>query len=165
MRIFNVYFQACLLVVLCVTTSPLFGNDLATNSINEIGLPTSLILPDTTCGLTDTVIQMSFPTCAGDTNATAIIQLDGDSGPVVIRWDNGATGALGTNLSPGKHFVTVTNLDGCMLIDSIIIADKPPLVYTINTNDALCVGVANGSIEISDTSSLIVGIQEILRIH
>ncbi|MFK7981111.1 MAG: PKD domain-containing protein, partial [Saprospiraceae bacterium] len=154
MRIFNVYFQACLFVVLCITTSSLFGNDLITNSTNKFELPTSLMLPDTTCGLTDTVIQMSFPTCVGDTNATAVIQLEGDSGPVVIRWDNGATGAMGTNLSPGKHIVTVTNLDGCMLIDSIIIADKPPLVYTITANDALCVGVANGSIEISDTSSL-----------
>ncbi len=154
MRIFSVYFQACLFVVLSFATAPLFSNNLSTHLDNDIEPLPPLMRLDTVCGLTDTVIQMSFPTCMGDTNATAVIQLEGNTGPLVIRWDNGATGAMGTNLSPGKHIVRVTNLDGCTLIDSIIIADKPPLAYTITANDALCVGVANGNITIADTSSL-----------
>lgn len=154
MRILNVYFQACLFVVLSMATSPVFGSNTNTVLDNELEVTPSLMLPDTTCGLTDTVIQLTFPTCMGDSDATAEIQLDGDSGPVLIEWDNGERGAIGVNLSVGKHFVTVTTLDGCMLIDSIIIEDKAPLAYSITANDALCVGVANGSISITDTSSL-----------
>ena len=154
MRIFNVYFQACLFIVLSISTSPLFGNSLNTFLDNDLEYAPSLMKPDTACGLTDTVIQMSFPICMGDSSATAVIQLEGNSGTVLIQWDNGATGALGTNLSPGKHLVTVTNLDGCVLVDSIIIEDKPPLAYSITANDALCVGVANGGITLADTSAL-----------
>ena len=154
MRIFNVYFQACLFVVLSISTSTLFGNSLSLNSDKTSELTSVSMLPDTTCGLTDTIIQLTLPICTGDTSATAMIQLEGDSGPVLIEWDNGTTGATGTNLGPGKHFVTVTNLDGCMLIDSIFIEDKPDLAYTINANNALCIGVNNGNITISDTTSL-----------
>jgi len=154
MRIFTVYFQACLVVVLSISTTSLFGNGLTTNWDKASDFTPALILPDTTCGLTDTVIQLTLPICMGDSSATAMIQLEGDSGPVLIEWDNGTRGATGTNLSPGKHFVTVTNLDGCMLIDSIIIADKPALAYTINADAPLCAGVNNGNISITDTSAL-----------
>ena len=154
MRIFTVYFQACLFVVCSISTSTLFGNSLSTHSDEAIDFIQASMLTDTTCGLTDTVIQLTLPICTGDSSATAMIQLEGDSGPVLIEWDNGTRGATGTNLSPGKHFVTVTNLDNCILIDSIVIADKPALAYTITANDPLCVGVTNGNITITDTSAL-----------
>ncbi len=152
MRIFTLYFQICLFLFLIVSTAPLFGNSLTFNLEKDIEFHPELIIPDTTCGLTDTVVQLTFPTCIGDADATARIEIMGSVGPFSFVWDNEARGATGTGLSAGKHFVTVTDLEGCMLIDSIIIADKPPFSYDIQTTDALCIGVSNGNITISDTA-------------
>jgi len=151
MRIFTLYFQVCLFL-LSVSAAPLLGNSPISNLEKDFELHPKLILPDTTCGLTDTVVQLTFPTCIGDADATARIEIMGAPGPFNFVWDNASRGATGTGLSAGKHFVTVTDLEGCMLVDSIIIEDKPPFSYAIQTVDALCIGVANGSISFSDTA-------------
>ncbi len=153
MRIFNPYFQIILFLILSVFTAPLFGNSHTSELENEIEFIHDILLPDTTCGLTDTVIQLTFPTCIGDSDATARIEIMGSAGPFSFVWDNDSRGATGTGLNAGKHFVTVTDLDGCMLIDSIIIEEKPPFSYDIQTVDAQCFGVSNGSISITDNSS------------
>ena len=153
MRISKLYFQIYFFLVCSVSVVPIFGNSLSTNLEKDIVFSNELILPDTTCGLTDTVFQLTFPTCIGDADATARIEISGSPGPFSFVWDNESRGATGTGLSAGKHFVSVTDLDGCTLVDSIIIEEKPPFAFDVQTVAPLCVGVPNGGISISDTAS------------
>ncbi len=154
MRIFTVYFQVLLFLVLSISTTPLLGNNLETKSERNLFTPEFLVMPDTTCGLTDTLIQLSLPSCPGAADATAVIQFEGMPDSLMIEWDNGVMGDTVTGLSAGLHFVTVTDNNSCMLIDSIMIEGKPNFDYTIEASNALCIGVPNGSITITDSINL-----------
>jgi len=153
MRISKLYFQIYFFVISSISVVPLLGNSLPINLEKTKVSSNELILPDTTCGLTDTVFQLTFPTCVGEADATARIEISGAPGPFAFLWDNDSRGATGTGLSAGKHFVSVTNLDGCTLVDSIIIEDKPPFAFDVQTVAPLCIGVPNGGITISDTAN------------
>ncbi|MEM1120845.1 MAG: PKD domain-containing protein, partial [Bacteroidota bacterium] len=155
MRIFTFYFRALLFIGAAVVAIPLFGNNVS--SLSPVDTDNDLevaVLPDTTCGLMDTLIQLSLPSCPGAADASATIQFAGSPDSLTIEWDNGMMGDTVMGLEAGLHFVTVTDNNSCMLIDSISIVDKAPLDYTINVTNALCIGVGNGAIDIIDTANL-----------
>jgi PKD repeat protein len=153
MRIYNFHYLAFLLFGLCFSFSPVFGNALEPNLSNETILSPNHILADTTCGVTDSVFLVNPISCHGATDASATIQINGASGPLIYQWDSGSGTATATNLSAGKHFVTVTVVGGCMLVDSIIVPDKSPISYNVEATDILCIGINNGRIAITDTSN------------
>jgi len=154
MRIFTVYFQVLLFLVLSISTTPLLGNNPETKFKENLPSPEFLVMPDTSCGLMDTLIQLTLPSCPGASDATATIQFEGNPDSLMIEWDNGVIGDTVTGLNAGLHFVTVTDNNSCMLIDSILIADKPIFDYSIQSTNSLCIGVSNGSITITDTINL-----------
>lgn len=151
MRIFKVYFQMLLFLVVSISTTPLLGNHFTTDLNKYTISEKSMLLPDTTCGLTDTLFQLTLPSCPRASDATATIQFAGNPDSLMIEWDNGVTGDTVTGLNAGLHFVTVTDNNSCMLIDSILIQDKAPLEYIISVSNAQCIGVNTGSVTISDT--------------
>ena len=88
-------------------------------------------------------------TCFGDTNGTAELFIPWPL-PVDIVWSNGDsiigsmdTIYIATDLAAGIHTVTVTDADGCMDIDSVVIWQPSALNLTINKADANC-GINDG---------------------
>ncbi len=55
--------------------------------------------------------------CSGNGNATATAT--GGSGAFTYAWDNGATGAIVSGLSPGFHCMTVTDANGCQAVGCV----------------------------------------------
>ncbi|MEM6317342.1 MAG: PKD domain-containing protein [Bacteroidota bacterium] len=153
MRISSTFFKIQWLIAFCCSTTFLLGNPTKTIAEKENLLAITPTLRDTACGVTDTIFQATFPTCPGGADATATLEVMTDEAFGIV-WDNESRGATGTNLSVGKHFVTVTLISGCSYVDSIVIADRPPLEYSIETVNALCVGVNNGRTDITDTVGL-----------
>jgi SdrD B-like protein/SprB-like repeat protein/type IX secretion system substrate protein len=65
--------------------------------------------------------------CFDGNDGSATANGTGGALPYNFVWNNGGTGSTMTSLSPGTYAVTLTDADGCMLVDSAV-AGSPPLL-------------------------------------
>ena len=66
-----------------------------------------------------TAVQEEPVSCFGSDNGQASVNTNGN--PIAYLWDNGETTAVALNLDAGDHFVTVTNMDNCIDVTSVVI--------------------------------------------
>ena len=95
-----------------------------------------------------------------NSDASCISSADGDAGVTVsggvsgysYLWTNGATTNNPTNLGVGKHYVTITDNNLCMLVDSVIIGvnDVIDPVVVVQNITVYLDGTGNASISTSD---------------
>ena len=64
-------------------------------------------------------------------------------------WGTGETTSFIDNLDPGFFNVTVTDINGCTVTDSVEVVAHPELIATVETADASYPGAADGSIDLS----------------
>ncbi|MCE7925858.1 MAG: hypothetical protein DYG98_22640 [Haliscomenobacteraceae bacterium CHB4] len=68
----------------------------------------------------------------GKNDATAEVDMETNASGLLIRWDNGETMAVATQLTVGPHTVTVTDPKGCSATATVTITEKAqPLSVTI----------------------------------
>lgn len=96
-----------------------------------------------TVGPADT-IQISFSnvqnaTCP-DNNGTATVTATGGNPGYTYSWSGGQTGNMPTTLSSGTHVVTVTDVSGCIVVDSVTIGFTDDLNAIITPNRNICLG-------------------------
>ncbi|MEM7103448.1 MAG: hypothetical protein AAF502_09985, partial [Bacteroidota bacterium] len=85
-------------------------------------------------------------TCNGFNDGQATVTVSGGQMPYTYNWSTGATDATASNLSPGGHGVTVTDADGCVIADNVIISE--PTLLTAGPTliaDVSCNGDSDGS--------------------
>ena len=89
--------------------------------------------------------------CFGDATGAAMVGGVGGVGNYTYQWqtNNGTqTGDAATNLIAGFHIVTVTDDNGCEVIDSVTINQPTaPLSTTAVTSDVDCFGDENGRVQ------------------
>ncbi len=83
--------------------------------------------------ITTSVTLNAFVSCAGFNDGVATVQGSGGTGTYTYSWDNGITTAQNTSLTAGMHGVTVTDINGCMAIDSIVVFEPTLLTATTAT--------------------------------
>ena len=66
---------------------------------------------------------------SGFNNGSINLNVSGGIGPYLYSWSTGATVQDISGLSVGRYFVTVTDANGCMKTDSVLINLPPPLTY------------------------------------
>ena len=101
-------------------------------------------------GEPDTILLSltSTNTYCGQAYGTATVAASGGTGPYSYLWNtvpvqNTSTAA---NLIPGVYTVTVTDQQGCSVMDSVVVGDNlPPVASIIDSVDASCAGQCNGS--------------------
>lgn len=98
--------------------------------------------------LTVAPMQLTFdatgPTCAGDQDGLARVQVNGGAFPFTYSWDNGDSTPLADSLGLGTYSVTVTDLCGAMTSSSVTLEAQPSLVANAFTDDVLCAGDSSG---------------------
>jgi len=80
----------------------------------------------------------------------AVAKPVGGLSPFTYDWSNGSINDSINNLSPGKYFITITDANGCSVMDSVNI-DKyicPNLMVESDIKDVLCYNSCTGSIKI-----------------
>jgi len=69
--------------------------------------------------------------------------------PYSYLWSNGETTEDLNSLAVGTYFVTVTDANGCIVEDNILISEPIALEIELFATDATCYGGSNGSIDLS----------------
>ncbi len=91
--------------------------------------------------------------CAGVSDGTASILVEGGAPPFAYLWSpsaGGQTAVPATGLSPGWHSVNVFDSNGCTLHFEVNVDPAAPLVLTANVPGILCV---NTTVELTATAT------------
>jgi hypothetical protein len=87
--------------------------------------------------------------CFGTATGTASAMVSGGVAPYAYNWSNGDTAAMATGLNAATYMVMATDSNGCMIMDSIMIAG-PASAMTVSVNETsgiVCDGDATGALE------------------
>ncbi len=83
--------------------------------------------------------------CSGVCNGSATVYSSGGFAPITYIWSNGGITQTISNLCAGTYKVTVTEANGCIAIDSVVITNNLNLQVTINTTGTIqCNGDCTG---------------------
>lgn len=95
-------------------------------------------------------ISPTDPTCAGSANGVIAVNATGGAGSFLYIWSQpGLSGPVVQNLPAGSYSVTVTDKNGCTLIQPITLSSPQNLVISIASNPTSCFGGSDGSIAIT----------------
>ena len=84
-----------------------------------------------------------FGVCDGDANVAVI----GGAPPYLFQWDDplNQTTQLATGLCARVYRVTVTDNNGCTVVDSTTVAEPPQIFPTVTVTNVSCFGFNDGS--------------------
>ncbi|MGD1845631.1 MAG: T9SS type A sorting domain-containing protein, partial [Salibacteraceae bacterium] len=77
-------------------------------------------------------------TCTGVTDGSLSVTPAGGIAPYTYNWSNGATTATANNLSAGTYTVTVTDIKGCTVSETLMVGQTSGLVVNTNGTDVSC---------------------------
>ena len=134
------------------------------NTEDVTGLPpgsyTVQVVDNRGCSITDvftitgpTILTASFTKtevdCFGNNNGAIDLGVSGGTAPYTYSWSNGATTEDISSLVANTYTVTITDANGCQLIQ-VVNVDQPafPLNIAETITDISCFGANNGSLEL-----------------
>lgn len=99
-------------------------------------------------------INTNPPSC-GLSDGSATVTATGATGPYTYTWSTGSNNASISGIAAGSYSVLVSDANGCQLTSSININSVGSASLSIvNTTDATCSGINDGSATISATGGL-----------
>ncbi|MCB0478642.1 MAG: gliding motility-associated C-terminal domain-containing protein [Crocinitomicaceae bacterium] len=105
-------------------------------NVSDIGVPSVQI------GTTDV-------NCYGGNNGTATVLLNGGFPPFNYNWSGGQTVANPNNLNAGNHTITISDVNGCVLVENVQINEPDSLFTNAVLSNPLCFGSVDGSVVLS----------------
>ena len=91
--------------------------------------------------------------CFGDSvGAAEISNISGGVSPYVLQWENGINSNLATNLIGGYNIFNITDDNGCIFTDSVLINSNTEIQATYNISNILCHGDSTGEIQINSNN-------------
>jgi gliding motility-associated-like protein len=87
------------------------------------------------------VDSIVLPVCNGDNSGSIYITVSGGNSPYSYLWvpGNFITDDI-TNIDAGQYFVTVTDQTNCILKDTMVVSEPPPVPVFAGNDTAICVG-------------------------
>ncbi len=100
----------------------------------------SITISDTVTSPTsiNTSTSSTPASCSGSTDGTATVTASGGAGNFTYLWGDNQMTATANNLTNGWHYVTVTDLNGCFVVDSAEVTVPNPIILNISGTDVLC---------------------------
>ncbi|MEM6317616.1 MAG: gliding motility-associated C-terminal domain-containing protein [Bacteroidota bacterium] len=84
--------------------------------------------------------------CRGEADGILMANPVNGEGPYDYFWSNGMTSESIGNLAPGIASVTMTDANGCQVVNSTTLAEPTPIIADINAIDISCFGEEDGGI-------------------
>ncbi len=88
-------------------------------------------------------------TCHGGANGELAIAINGGTKPYSIVWNNAATDSTITGLVAGMYSATITDDNGCSVVDSFWVNQPDSIRLLLDTSIVASCGQANGSATVS----------------
>ncbi len=115
------------------------GNGCSGSSSNIKGIRFQHPLVSSTISVADSI------NCNGLADGALVVNPSGGFQPYSYLWSNSQTNDTISNLIAGQYFVTVSDLNGCTVVDSIIIYEPDTIILDIDYSiDASCSGFNDG---------------------
>lgn len=86
--------------------------------------------------------------CWNENKGELIVEVINGTPPFQYNWSNGDTTSIISGLPANNYYVTVTNQEGCIGIDSFEIINNPEITINESINDVSCFGFNDGSINV-----------------
>ena len=124
-----------------------------TNSIDSLDVGTySVTITDSTGCFTElsfnvfepyviTFSPATPPACPGDSTGMATVNSSGCPcmfSTCIFDWDSGDSTKTASSLASGWQIVTITHMDGCIVVDSILVPESTPVLDSVLVNDITC---------------------------
>lgn len=87
--------------------------------------------------------------CNGVNDGQATASITGGTGPYSYLWSNGHTTANPTNLAAGTYTVTISDVYGNDVIDTVTITQPPALTSILTVTNETCAGNGDGAIDLT----------------
>jgi hypothetical protein len=88
------------------------------------------------------------PDCNGNANGSVILMIGNGTAPYSYTWQHGSTSKDLFNILAGMYYVTVTDANNCLKVDSVEVEQPELLILTSALTHNLCFGENNGTIDI-----------------
>lgn len=95
------------------------------------------------------VISPDEPTCYGFDNGNIDLTVSGGTVPYGFEWNTGITTEDLMGIVAATYTVTITDENGCSLIESISVNQPDTILSTVSTTDAVCFGENSGTIDLT----------------
>jgi len=130
----------------------LLGGDYTVSVVNAAGCLATydIRVEQPSASLTLNFQTTNDPTCGGYANGTAQLQVNGGTPTYTYAWSSGETSSTAESLIAGTNYVTVTDANGCVHVDSLMLNEPNPISYSFETEDVTCFGGDIGTLTISD---------------
>ncbi|MBL7809086.1 MAG: gliding motility-associated C-terminal domain-containing protein, partial [Saprospiraceae bacterium] len=122
-----------------------FGNDVV--FIQDVTEPPVMTVASTVSDFKGFHIR-----CAGDANGTIALATTGGVPGYAYAWSNAATSASLQNLSAGLYTCTVTDAQGCSVVQQISLEEPAPLTLEADFQHPGCEGPNTGKISVKSTT-------------
>jgi hypothetical protein len=94
----------------------------------------------------------------GSTGTASVVSVSGGVPGYIYLWaPTGQTGATATGLSQGIYTVQITDTNGCMITDTVTVAEPAALTATTSTTAVLCNGGSTGTASVTSVSGGVPG--------
>ncbi|PKP39857.1 MAG: hypothetical protein CVT98_00230, partial [Bacteroidetes bacterium HGW-Bacteroidetes-15] len=88
-------------------------------------------------------------TCNGANDGTALVNIIGGTPNYSFAWSPSSQNTNPvSNLSAGTHIVTITDANGCSVVDSVLIIEPTQINITPTITDATCTSVCDGIVTV-----------------
>ncbi len=87
-------------------------------------------------------------TCFGSNNGSIYANVQGGISPYSYIWNSGSTSNILTNIAGGTYTITVTDNNGCSVVQTEIVSEPEALLVSSQINHVQCNGMSNGSVEL-----------------
>ncbi len=89
------------------------------------------------------------PECFGQKTGSIDVNLTGGAAPYSFLWNNGETNSTLENIKGGNYFLTITDKNNCVLLDTTSLNSPDSLAVTkSNITNVKCFGESNGNINL-----------------
>ncbi len=95
-----------------------------------------------------TTFEITNNKCFGDEQGEVKVTASGGAGGYSFQWSNGQTSAILTNLAADKYYLTITDINGCVQLDSAFVSAPDWVDATLEIKDVSCFGSRDGGITI-----------------
>jgi gliding motility-associated-like protein len=92
-----------------------------------------------------TTTSMTEVLCNGGNTGTATVVATGGAGGYSYLWSNSDTNATATNLISGAYSVTITDQNGCFVVDNVTVDEPSPIQLILGQTATSCFGGDDGT--------------------